>query len=158
MQTKAQSTSYILAFTFVSAVAFIYLFIAVGFVPYWQELDGIEVQKWWSGPFNRFSYLMIPTHLLSIVTMIIAYRVHRNEKVNIKLWFSSLITLLICQVFNFTIFSFNYNPTLQSGTLEPSVALETVDNWDFYHTIRTFSVWVSLISLITIGINSKKQV
>ncbi|MDY8134342.1 hypothetical protein [Aquimarina sp. 2201CG5-10] len=158
MYLKKQSVSYILAFTFVSAVAFIYLFIAIGFVPYWQELDGFQIQIWFSGPFNRFSYLMIPVHLLSIITMIGAYRLHKNTRGNLKkLWFLSLVTLLICQMYNFTLFSFVYNPALQSGILEPLIALKTLDNWGFHHNVRTFFVWISLIGFIIIGINSKKK-
>lgn len=157
MKTKKQTTAFILAFTFVAAVTFVYLFIAIALVPYWQELTGTEIQDWWSGPFTRFAYMMVPVHLLSIITIIVAYRAHRNEEKPIKnLWILALVTLLICQAFNFSIFGFDFNPSLQSGTLENAIALETLDNWDFYHVIRTLSVCISLIALIIIGIKSKK--
>ncbi|WP_298539189.1 DUF1772 domain-containing protein [uncultured Aquimarina sp.] len=158
MHTKKQTTAYLLAFAFVAAVTFVYLFITIALVPYWQELSGIEIQTWWFGPFTRFSYMMVPVHLLSIITIIIAYRAHRNEEGLIKkLWVLALVTLLICQAFNFSIFAFDFNPSLQSGTLEEVTALETFDNWDFYHLIRTLSVCISLITLIVIGIKSNQN-
>lgn len=157
MHTKKQTTTYLLAFTFVAAVTFVYLFIAIALVPYWQELSGTEIQTWWSDPFTRFSYMMVPVHLLSIITIIIAYRAHRNEGGSIKkLWVLALVTLLICQAFNFSIFAFDFNPSLQSGTLDEATALDTFDNWDFYHIIRTLSVCISLTTLIVIGIKSNQ--
>lgn len=156
MNTSKEFTSYILAFTFTAAVTFIYLFISVALVPYWQELSGNEIQVWWAGPFTRFSYLMIPVHLLSIITMIYAFSVNRKGENSPKiLWVVALLGLLICQVFNFSIFGAVWNPELQTGTLDPTVALKTFDKWDFYHSIRTLSVTISLIILIVIGIKSK---
>lgn len=158
MKTKKQTTAFILAFTFVSAVTFVYLLIAIALVPYWQELTGTEIQAWWSGPFTRFAYLMVPVHLLSIITMVYAFMANRKgENVLKSLWVVALLGLLICQIFNFSIFGSVWNISLQSGTLDPSVALETFDNWDFYHTIRTLSVCISLVSLIVIGIRSNQK-
>lgn len=155
MTNQKNYTAYIFAFTFVSAVAFIYVFIAIALVPYWQELSGIEIQTWWSGPFTRFSNIMVPLHFLSIITMIYAFIKNRKGSNNAILWFIALVTLLICQVFNFGLYGGVYNPALQSGTLEAQEALTTFDNWDFYHTIRTISVCVSLVSLIIIGLTKK---
>lgn len=157
MNTTKTFASYILAFTFVTAVTFVYLLISIALVPYWQELSGTEIQAWWAGPFTRFSYLMVPVHLLSIITMIYAFIVNRKGvHVPKNLWIVALLGLLICQIFNFSIFGGVWNLSLQSGTLDPAVALETFDKWDFYHNIRTLSVTISLISLIVIGIQSKK--
>ena len=150
MKNQHQAITFILAFTFVSAVAFIYVFIAIGLVPYWQELSGTEIQAWWSGPFTRFSNIMVPLHILSIISIIYAFSLHRkgNNKV---LWLMALVTLLICQAFNFGLFGSVYNLALQSGSLEPKDALETFDSWDFYHNVRTISVCLSLVFLILIG-------
>ena len=157
MNIAKKNTAYILTFIFVSAIAFIYLFIAVGMVPFWQQLSGIEIQAWWSDHFVRFGFLMIFIHLLSIVSSIYAYRLQRKEEKQIKrLWLLALITLLICQAFNFVLYGGFYNAALLSGTLEPQIALETFDNGDFYHKVRTAFVGISLISLTVIGIKSKK--
>lgn len=157
MNTKKQTTAYLLAFTFVAAVTFVYLLIAIALVPYWQELSGTEIQAWWADPFTRFSFLMVPVHLLSIITMVYAFIVNRKgENAPKTLWIVALLGLLICQIFNFTIFGSVWNLELQSGTLEPQIALETFDNWDFYHTIRTLFVCISLISLVVLGIKSNQ--
>ena len=155
MTTKTNYTSYILAFTFVSAVAFIYAFIAIALVPYWQELSGTEIQAWWSGPFTRFSNIMVPLHLLSIITMVYPFIKNRKESNSKVLWLITLITLLICQGFNFGLYGGIYNPALQAGTLDAQEALSVFDNWCFYHTIRTISVGVSLVTLIIIGLKQK---
>ena len=151
MKTQKNNTTYLFAFTFISAVAFIYVFIAIALVPYWQELSGSEIQDWWGGPFMRFSYIMVPLHMLSIISIVYAYILHRkgNEKL---LWLIALVSLLFCQAFNFGLYGGVYNPALQSGVLEAKDALETFDKWDFYHTIRTISVLISLVSLLLIGI------
>lgn len=150
MKNQKHAITYIIAFAFVSAVAFIYVFIAIGLVPYWQELSGTEIQAWWSGPFTRFSNIMVPLHILSIISIIYAFAINRrgNNKI---LWLTALVTLLICQAFNFGLYGSVYNPALQSGSLEPKDALDTFDSWDFYHTVRTIAVCLSLVSLIFIG-------
>ncbi|MEM9830804.1 MAG: hypothetical protein AAF944_09200 [Bacteroidota bacterium] len=152
-----KNTSYIFAFTFVSAVAFIYAFIAIGLVPYWQELSGTEIQSWWAGPFTRFSIIMVPLHFLSIITMVYAFIKNRKESNGKALWLTALITLLICQAFNFGLYGGVYNPALQSGTLEVQQALTTFDNWDLYHTVRTISVYISLVALIIIGLRHESK-
>ena len=73
-----------------------------------------------------------------------------------RLWLLGLITLLICQAFNFVLYGGFYNAALMSGTLEPQLALDTFDNWDFYHKVRTAFVLISLGALIVIGTKSKK--
>ncbi|MEM6698581.1 MAG: hypothetical protein AAF599_09305, partial [Bacteroidota bacterium] len=123
MTNQKNYAAYIFAFTFVSAVAFIYVFIAIALVPYWQELSGTEIQVWWSGAFTRFSNIMVPIHFLSIITMIYAFIVNRKGRNNQILWLIALITLLICQGFNFGLYGGVYNPALQSGTLEAQEAL-----------------------------------
>ena len=154
---KRKKIAYTFSFTFVTAIAFIYLLISIALVPYWQALSGIEIQAWWSGPFARFSYLMVPLHLLSIFTSVYANSLHRKEGQALRLiWLFALITLLICQAFNFGLHGSIYNPALQSGTLGASEALEIFDNWSFYHHIRTASVCVSMTLLIFIGIQTKK--
>lgn len=155
---RRQNTAYILAFTFVSAVTFIYLLIAIALVPYWQSLSGVAIQEWWSGPFTRFSYLMVPVHLLSIITMIYAYVINRKAvKPLNRYWLIALITLLICQAFNFALHGSVYNLALQSGTLGADKALNVFDQWDFYHNLRTASVCISLLFLILIGIRSTHE-
>ncbi|MEM6395590.1 MAG: hypothetical protein AAF741_04525 [Bacteroidota bacterium] len=152
MANQKNYTTHIFALTFVSAVAFIYVFIAIALVPYWQELSGTEIQSWWSGPFTRFSNIMVPIHFLSIITTIYAFIKNRKDADNKTLWVIALITLLICQGFNFGLFGGVYNPALQSGVLEAQQALTTFEDWDLYHTLRTISVCVSLVALIIIGL------
>ena len=73
-------------------------------------------------------------------------------------WLFALVTLLVCQAFNFGLHGSVYNPALQSGTLEATEALEVFDKWSFYHHIRTASVCVSMTLLIFIGIQSKQEI
>ena len=153
--TSKSYTAYTFAFTFASAITFIYAFIAIALVPYWQELSGTEIQSWWSGPFTRFLNIMGPLHILSIITIIYAFITNRKRSDHKTLWLIALITLLICQGFNFGLHGAIYNPALQSGILEAQEALATLDNWALYHTIRTISVSVSLFSLIIIGLKQK---
>jgi hypothetical protein len=98
---------------------------------------------------------MVPIHFLSIITMVYAFIVNRKDSNNKILWWIALITLLICQGFNFGLYGGVYNPALQSSTLEAQEALTTFDNWDMYHTIRTISVCMSLVTLIIIGLKKK---
>ena len=158
MDVRRKNTAYILAFTIVAAIAFIYLLISIALVPYWQGLSGNEIQAWWSGPFTRFSILMVPLHLLSIVMGIYSYLLHRKEEKPFSfLWLLAIITLLICQAFNFGLHGAVYNPALQSGSLDASTALEVFDKWSFYHHIRTASICLSLLVLIIIGIRFKSS-
>ncbi|MEM7660437.1 MAG: hypothetical protein AAF399_30315 [Bacteroidota bacterium] len=151
MANRTYSSSYILAYTFVSAVAFIYAFIAIALVPYWQELSGPGIQDWWSGPFTQFATIMVPLHVLSILSIIYAFTIHRKGRDKI-LWVLALATLLICQAFNFGVYGPIYNPALQSGALESNEALTTFDSWAFYHGVRTIAVCCSLVFLLVIGI------
>lgn len=151
-----RSISYTLAFTFVSAVSFIFLFLAVGMVPYWHSLSGTDIQDWWSGPFVNFSTIMVPIHLCSIVSIILGFYFHRTEKgIQRTFWIIALLGLLVCQGFNFILYGANINPTLQSGTLTEVEALTAFNKWDFYHSVRTIFVCISLLALILIG-SSKK--
>lgn len=151
MNTVTQRLSFMLAFIFILTVTAVYLFIAISIVPYWQELLGKEIQDWFAGPFTRFAHMMVFVHLMSIATTIWAFVLHRHSKQPLlTLWLVALVTLLICQAFNFTLFGANYNLALQSGTLEPEVALQTMDSWDFFHKVRTASVCVSAIAMALI--------
>lgn len=156
MTTQSQRLSFLLAFIFIVTVAAVYLFIASAIVPYWQELSGTEIQDWFAGPFVRFSYMMIFVHVMSIGTTIWAFVLHRRAEKPLKgLWVLALVTLLICQAFNFTLFGGNYNLALQSGTLDPETALQTLDNWDLFHKMRTASVCISAIAMALIFMRSK---
>jgi hypothetical protein len=156
-QTKGPSTmnstthriTFALSCAFILAVAWIYLLLAIAIVPYWQTLSGTEVQAWFAGPFVRFSYLMVPVHLLSIITTVAAYIMNRKGP-HETLFLVAMVTLLICQAFNFTLFGANYNPALQSQSLTPDAALAVLDQWDFYHLVRTVSVCVSAITMMVI--------
>ena len=119
MNTPNQRLSFLLSFISIVTVAAVFLFIATGMVPYWQELSGTEIQDWFAGPFTRFAYMMIVVHLLSIGTTIWAFILHRKSEQPLgMLWLVALVTLMICQGFNFTLFGANYNLALQSGALE----------------------------------------
>ena len=128
--------AFTLAFATVTAVAFIFLFLGVGLVPYWQELSGPAVQAWWAGPFTRFTPLMGPIHLASIAAMVWAFVVHRREPAR-WLWVGALLGLLGCQAFNFTVYGTDLNPTLASQALDEATALATFDRWASLHTVRT---------------------
>lgn len=151
MQIK-KSTILTLSYTFVAANVAVYLFLMIAIVPYWQGLSGTEIQDWFSDHFGRFAYLMVPVHLLAIGTTIAAYRTHRGgDQTTRRLWLVALVTLLISQAFNFTIFGFDFNPSLQTGTLEPTEALDTLDDWDLFHKVRTAFVVISLSCLATLS-------
>ena len=158
MTTNTQRLAFLLSFIFILTVAAVYLFIAVSIVPYWQDLSGVEIQAWFAGPFVRFSYMMIVVHLMSIGMTIWAFVLHRRAHPQFRaLWLVALVTLLVCQAFNFTLFGGNYNLALQSGALEPDVALQTLDNWDFFHKIRTASVCVSAVVMALIFMRSTEE-
>lgn len=157
MQTKG-STILTLSYTFVAANVAVYLFLMIAIVPYWQELSGTEIQDWFIDHFDRFAYLMVPVHLLAIGTTVAAYRAHRGgDPTTRRLWLVALVTLLISQAFNFTIYGFGFNPSLQSGTLEAAEALDTLDNWDVFHKVRTVFVAVSLICLATLSSRTRNE-
>lgn len=159
MTTKTQRLAFLMSFIFILTVAAVYLFIASAIVPYWQGLSGAEIQDWFAGPFVRFSYMMIVVHLMSIGTTIWAYMLHRrSEQPFGMLWLVALVTLLICQAFNFTLFGGSYNLALQSGTLSADEALRILDNWDLFHKIRTASVCVSVLAMSVIFMRSTKAI
>ena len=158
MNTRNQRLSFLLSYVSIVTVAGVYLFIASALVPYWQGLSGTEIQDWFAGPFARVAYMMILVHLMSIGTTIWAFLLHRRSEQPLgMLWIVALVTLMICQVFNFTLFGGNYNLALQSGALDPEVALQTMDNWDFFHKVRTASVCVSAIVMSVIFMRSTRQ-
>ncbi|MEM9329097.1 MAG: hypothetical protein AAGA85_25765 [Bacteroidota bacterium] len=147
-----KNLSYALSLTFVAAVSFIFIFLAVGMVPYWQGMSGVAIQAWWSGPFMNFSTLMVPIHFLSILALGFGFFQHRKEAKPQKLWWIvALVGLLVCQSINFTLHGPRLNPALQSGSLADADALGIFDDWDFYHMIRTTFVGISLIALVVIG-------
>lgn len=148
MKTYSQTTAFTLAFILVTGISFVYLFLAIGIVPYWQTLSGAEIQAWFQNHFGRFAVLMGPVHILSIITIVTAYVMHRKEAGVLRwLWLVALITLFICQFFNFVVYGANFNPSLQSGTLDPDAALTLFDRWDFWHIVRTISVCISMVCL-----------
>ncbi|MEO0670193.1 MAG: hypothetical protein AAFZ99_19930 [Pseudomonadota bacterium] len=158
MNTRNQRLSFLLSYVSIVTVAGVYLFIASALVPYWQGLSGMGIQDWFAGPFTRFAYMMILVHLMSIGTTIWAFLLHRRSEQPLgMLWLVALVTLMICQVFNFTLFGGNYNLALQSGALDPEVALQTLDNWDFFHKVRTASVCVSAIVMSVIFMRATRQ-
>ena len=147
-----------LSLVLIVVIAAVYTFIAIAIVPYWQTLSGLEIQDWFAGPFVRFAYMMAPVHILSIVITITAFFIHRRTSSPHRiLWYVALITLLICQAFNFSVFGFDFNLALQSRELEPDVALVVLDNWDFYHSIRTLSVCISALCMMSILVLSKRE-
>ncbi|MEO0325325.1 MAG: DUF1772 domain-containing protein [Myxococcota bacterium] len=153
MQIPTRPFAFTLAFATVTAVAFIFLFLAVGLVPYWQDLSGPEVQAWWAGPFTHFPPMMAPLHLASIGAMVWAFVVHRREPVR-WLWIGALLGLLGCQAFNFVVFGNDLNPALASGTLDEATALATLDRWDLLHTVRTALVLGSFACLAALSVRS----
>ncbi|MEM6901570.1 MAG: hypothetical protein AAF583_17615, partial [Pseudomonadota bacterium] len=138
-----------LSFLFVVTVAAVFLFLATAFVPYWQEMPGSEVQAWFAGPFNRFSYMMVPVHFLSMAALGTAYVLHRKTSLS-RLFLLALVALLFCQAFNFTLYGGVLNPALQSQELTDAEALATLDRWAFYHVIRTSGVIVSSLALMAV--------
>lgn len=144
-----------LSFTFVAANAFVYLFLMIAIVPYWQELSGTEVQQWFSGPFSRFAHLMVPVHLLAISTTVAACWLHRGEGRTRRLWYIALGTLLISQGFNFTLYGGVLNPSLAAPELAASETLNVLDDWDLYHKVRTLFVCLSLACLGVVSVRSR---
>src|SRR6056297_3013795 len=71
------------------------------------------------------------------------------------LWPVALITLLIRQAFNFTLFGGNYRRAQQSGTRDADAALRTRDNWDSFHKVRTASVCASALAMAIIFMRSR---
>lgn len=153
-----KSTILTLSYTFVAANAFVYLFLMIAIVPYWQTLSGTEIQDWFIDHFPRFAFMMVPVHLLAIGTTIAAHRAHRGgDQTTRRLWLAALVTLLISQAFNFTIYAAGFNPSLQDATLDATEALDTLDNWDLFHKVRTASVMVSLVCLATLSSRTRSK-
>ncbi|MEM9844467.1 MAG: hypothetical protein AAF965_06680 [Pseudomonadota bacterium] len=158
MDTKTQRVAFGLSFIFVVTIAAVFLFIAIALVPYWQGLSGAAVQDWFAGPFNRFSFMMVPAHFLSMAALGTAYFLHRKT-VWRRLFLFALVALLFCQAFNFTLYGAVLNPALQSQALSDEEALATLDRWDFFHNIRTLGVIVSAVTLaaIIVGVREPRD-
>lgn len=156
MDTLSQRISFGLSAIFSTTVAAVFLFIAVGLVPYWQELSGQDVKDWFAGPFNRFSLMMVPVHFLSILTLGLTFVLHRKTDRG-RLVLLALVALLVCQGFNFTLYGTVLNPALQSPDLPVDAALATLDRWDFFHTIRTFAVLLCVAVLFAATLRRKTQ-
>ncbi|MEM8905726.1 MAG: anthrone oxygenase family protein [Actinomycetota bacterium] len=135
------------ALVFVVTNAAVYVFLAVAIVPYWQTLDGIEIQDWFADQFGRFSWMMVPVHLAAIVTTVVAFRRRRSSS---GLWLVALIGLLASQTFNFTIYAVGLNPDLSSQELSAADALDTLDTWGALHLVRTALVVVAALALAAI--------
>ncbi|MEO0604387.1 MAG: DUF1772 domain-containing protein [Myxococcota bacterium] len=143
--------AHLVSYTFVTAVSFVYLFIAIALVPDWQTFSGAEIQAYFAGPFQRFSLLMVPVHLLTIVTTIAAFVIHRHESGTRRLlWWAALVTMLVCEVAFSAYFGSSLNPALASGELSNEVALSTLDRWDSLHNVRTAFILTSLGCLAAI--------
>lgn len=149
MNAVVRRTVFGLSFVLVVTIAAVFLFLATAIVPYWQELSGSEVQDWFAGPFNRFSYMMVPVHLLSIAALGSAYVLHRKSNLH-GLFLLALAALLFCQAFNFTLYGAVLNPALQSQQLSDAEALATLDRWGFFHVLRTLGALVSAVVLMAI--------
>ena len=156
MTSLRQRVAFNLSFAFILIVAAVYMFLAISIVPYWQNLSGSDLQSWFGGPFQGFAVMMVPTHLLSILTTFIAVFVLRNT-VDRRLLIIALVSLLVCQGFNFTLFATDLNPALQSGKLSDEEALLVIDRWSFWHNVRTAAVWVSSLTMMVISIATKEQ-
>ena len=129
-----------------------FVFLAVGIVPYWQSLSGNEIQDWFADHFGRFSWMMIPVHLLAIGTTVTAFVLDRRRNGRSPLiWWVALGGLLISQTFNFTIYGNVLNPDLSSQTLEAADALDTLDTWAALHIVRTAFVVIALGALAAIS-------
>ncbi|MEM6339541.1 MAG: hypothetical protein AAF729_00200 [Pseudomonadota bacterium] len=146
MHFTRQRVSFGLSLIFATMVAAVFLFLTIAMVPYWQAMTGAEVQTWFAGPFTRFSIIMVPTHVLSIVALAAAVVVHRKTALFPVLLFA-FAALLVCQGFNFTLYGAVLNPALQSQELPPDEALATLDRWAFYHLIRTSAIFLCVVIL-----------
>lgn len=157
MSDGLKQISFTLSFVCIIWITAVYVLIELAMVPYWQTLSGAEIQAWFAEPFARFSFMAL-IHLLSIITTITAYILHRREAGSPRwLWRIGLVTLLICQGFNFGLYGGNFNPALSSGTLAPEAALALFDDWGFYHTIRTAAVCISALAMMGVLIVSKRS-
>jgi len=119
-------------------------------------MSGSEVQDWFAGPFNRFSYMMVPVHFLSMAALGIAYVLHRKTSLS-RIFLLALVALLFCQAFNFTLYGGVLNPALQSQDLSDADALATLDRWAFFNVVRTLGAIVSLFALMSIIVISRKS-
>lgn len=132
------------SFFFVTVNAGVYVFLAVAIVPYWQTLSGPEVQLWFATHFGRFSWMMIPVHLLAMGTTVVAFRAaRRSESAFSRAWWVVLIGLFASQGFNFTVFGAVLNPDLSSQALGDAEALASLDTWGRLHLIRTTLVVIA---------------
>ncbi len=137
------------SFLFVAVNAGVFLFLGIGIVPYWESLTGEELQTWFADHFGRFSWMMIPVHLLAISTTITAFVLaRRHDGGSTATWWIALVGLLSSQAFNFTIFGNVLNPDLSSQTLDPAEALDTLDTWRTLHWIRTALVLASAAAFV----------
>ena len=135
----------------------VYLFLAVAIVPYWQTLSGTETQQWFAEHFDRFATMMVPVHLLAITTTIAAAIVSRRRwEGEGRLWIVILVGLLASQAFNFSLFAVDLNPDLSSQTLTAAEALDTLDDWDTYHRVRTLLVVPSAIAIVILTTRSTR--
>lgn len=139
------------SFVLVTTNAAVFLFLAIAIVPYWQELSGEQIQDWFADPFSRFSWMMVPVHLLAIGTTVTAFIVERRRSGRSPwIWWVALGGLLISQAFNFTVYGSVLNPDLASQTLDADEALHTLDTWAALHWIRTAFVVAAVAALAAI--------
>lgn len=156
MNSIKRRLAFNLSFIFILIVSAVYMFLAIAIVPYWQGLSGSEVQSWFAGPFRRFGTMMVPVHLLSILTTILAFVLLRCET-DLRLLSLALVALLICQGLNFTLFATDLNPALQSGLLSDDGALAAFSRWAYWHNVRTAAVVVSAFAMFVIAVRAKES-
>ena len=154
MNSKQNSVVLTLTLIFIAFLSAVYLFIAISIIPFWQTLNGIEIQTWFADHFGRFPVMMIPVHILCIVLVITGYTLHRKHKTDMPaLWLLTLISLVLCEATT-PIFFVTANASLSSAVLPAAEGLQMLDDWSWWHNIRTFFVFITLICL---GVINNKQ-
>ncbi|MEM9653740.1 MAG: DUF1772 domain-containing protein [Actinomycetota bacterium] len=158
MQASTSTILRSLSRLFIVTNAAVYLFLAVAIVPYWQTLSGTEIQDWFADHFGRFATMMVPVHLLAITTTIAAAVTNRGRwREHIGLWIVAVIGLLTSQAFNFTLFAVVLNPDLSSQTLTATEALNTLDDWETYHLVRTGLILISAAAIVLLTTGPRRS-
>ncbi|MEM9036676.1 MAG: hypothetical protein AAGA99_25300 [Actinomycetota bacterium] len=158
MSRTHEATLRSLSQLFIVTNAAVYVFLAVAIVPYWQTLSGPEVQRWFADHFDRFSIMMVPVHLLAIVTTVMALVASRRRaRSDAVTWIVLVVGLFGSQAFNFTLYAVVLNPDLSSETLSDADALSTLDDWATYHTVRTILVVASAVAAVILTTRAMRR-
>lgn len=158
MRFSAPAILLTLSRLFVVTNSAVYVFLAIAIVPYWQTLSGTEVQSWFAEHFGRFAVMMVPVHLLAITTTIAAAVANRLRwRAEAVLWVVAVVGLLASQAFNFALFGAVLNPDLASQTLTAAEALDTLDKWAFFHSVRTVLVLASAAAMVILTTRSRQS-